>query len=541
MVDQAKRERSKAKGTMTRANKRVISAIEDKFDREIIQGRFETASKKWEVVMEKNEEYIQLKYEEQDQAVPQVEEDWYDEVAAAFEEVEIKYHEYMKSMKGGESRDEERGAGIEKGKEIKEKENDQLVFSKRMHEFEKKTMSSMLRELEGVITNLKSTETVIKAYQEDVKTQLLKLRSSQREVVMRGAETDIDVLEGEFAKMVIEVGRRVEEMRNTKETKGKCQMKLDRVKLPSFSGAIREYPRFKKDFESQVEPNIERDAIPYVLKSCLSGEALEVVKNVDDDAVKMWERLKEKYGRPSKVTDAIMFEIKGMKQINEGDDRKFAEVVDLVESSWRDLRMIGMESEISNTTVVSFIEEKLPRSIKAQWCLEVCENEKDEESGSNKISNDKGKFDVFLKFLLKHKRAMEYGAEQIRVSCPQKMGQTHVLQGQESNSSKENCWIHTGIPAGLHPIWKCREFLAKTVKDRIKLVQEYDACRACLLKRCPGAKDPNLCKSAFKCFETGCRQPHNQLLHERKEIVGSAMHAGSSSSGQETMLPLQKI
>ena len=73
MADQAKRERSKAKGTMTRANKRVVSAIEDKFDREIIQGRFETASKKWEVVMEKNEEYIQLKYEEQDQAVPQVE------------------------------------------------------------------------------------------------------------------------------------------------------------------------------------------------------------------------------------------------------------------------------------------------------------------------------------------------------------------------------------------------------------------------------------------------------------------------------------
>ena len=50
-----------------------------------------------------------MKYEEKDQAVAQVEEDWYDEVAAAFEEVEIKYHKYMKSMKGGESRDEERG------------------------------------------------------------------------------------------------------------------------------------------------------------------------------------------------------------------------------------------------------------------------------------------------------------------------------------------------------------------------------------------------------------------------------------------------
>ena len=82
--------------------------------------------------------------------------------------------------------------------------------------------------------------------------------------------------------------------------------------------------------------------------------------------------LKDKYRRASKLTDAIMFEIKKLKQVNEGDDKKFTEMVDIVERSWRDLKMIGMEGEISNSTVVSFIEEKLPRSVKLQWCLKVC-------------------------------------------------------------------------------------------------------------------------------------------------------------------------
>jgi len=316
-------------------------------------------------------------------------------------------------------------------------------------------------------------------------------------------------------------------------------MKLDRVKLPSFSGAIREYPRFKTDFERQVIPTIDEESIPYVLKSCLSGEALEIVKNVDDDVSKMWERLYERYGRPSKVTDAIMFEIKRMRQVNEGNDKRFAELVTLVESSFRDLKLIGMEKEISNTTVVSFIEEKIPKSIKVLWCLEVCEEASEIE--------DMDKFGNFLKFTLKHKRAIEYGSDQMR-STIQKMGQTHAIEERRSTNNREACWIHEGVPDTYHPIWKCREFMGKSVQERGQLVTENKACRACLRKDCGGFKDARLCIRGFKCYETGCKQPHNHLLHETTGVVGttclaSSCHANNieNSSSENTMLPLQKI
>ena len=62
----------------------------------------------------------------------------------------------------------------------------------------------------------------------------------------------------------------------------------------------------KVDFKKQVEPQMESDNIAYALKSCLSEEALRIVESVDDDSEKMWERLDDKYGRPSLLIDVIM-------------------------------------------------------------------------------------------------------------------------------------------------------------------------------------------------------------------------------------------
>ena len=540
MAEQAKRERATAKGASTRANRRVISAIEARLQKEIIQERFETATNQWSVVMNKNEEYIQTRYTEQDEETPQQEEDWYDEVAAAFEAVEIKYHEYMKAMEVGGKDEPIHVQEAEKEDGSNNGAREQLIISQRMYEFEQRTMDTMMKEWKGIVSNEKSTEQVIKVYEQDAREQLTKLRNSQREIIRGGGDGDITALESEFSRLVVEAGKRIEELSTAKETKKKGnKIKMERMKLPVFSGIVREYPTFKRDFDAQVLQEYSEEELPYALKTCLRGEALDVIKNVDDDLAKMWERLKDKYGRASKLTDAIMIEIKKLKQVNEGDDKRFTEMVDIVERSWRDLKMIGMEDEISNSTVVSFIEEKLPHSVKHQWCLAVCTKEEDQDEGGA-VRRDKSKFEEFLKFLLKHKRAMEYGAEQMRSSGHVRTGQTNALQGKEANAPKENCWIHTGV-AGLHPIWKCREFLAKTPEERSAFVKEHGACRACLLKRCQGKEDPAQCKASFKCFEKGCRQPHNHLLHESKPVAGSTMHTGAAGDSQQPMLPLQSI
>ena len=111
------------------------------------------------------------------------------------------------------------------------------------------------------------------------------------------------------------------------------------------------------------------------------------------------------------------------------------------------------------------------------WCLEVCEEASEIE--------DMEKFGNFFKFLLKHKRAIEYGPDEMR-STIQKMGQTHAIEERRSTNNREACWIHEGVPDTYHPIWKCREFMGKSVQERGQLVTENKACRACLRKDCGG-------------------------------------------------------
>jgi hypothetical protein len=37
---------------------------------------------------------------------------------------------------------------------------------------------------------------------------------------------------------------------------------LEKLKMPTFDGDIRQYPRFKKDFEQQVLPGLPKESVP---------------------------------------------------------------------------------------------------------------------------------------------------------------------------------------------------------------------------------------------------------------------------------------
>ena len=58
-----------------------------------------------------------------------------------------------------------------------------MIISQRMYEFEQRTMGSMMKEWQGIVSNEKSTEQVIKVYGQDAREQLAKLRNSQREII----------------------------------------------------------------------------------------------------------------------------------------------------------------------------------------------------------------------------------------------------------------------------------------------------------------------------------------------------------------------
>ena len=115
---------------------------------------------------------------------------------------------------------------------------------------------------------------------------------------------------------------------NRSKARQNCALRMEKAKIPSLNGTIREYPQFKQDFQKQVMPTVDKDSACYILRSCLEKEPAETVKGIDDDIKEMWKRLDEKYGDPAKLTDTIINTIQDIRLIKEWESKRFIELVD---------------------------------------------------------------------------------------------------------------------------------------------------------------------------------------------------------------------
>ena len=253
-------------------------------------------------------------------------------------------------------------------------------------------------------------------------------------------------------------------------------LRLELIKIPRFSGELREYPRFRKDFEVQVMLSLDSSTALYTLRSYLCEGPLAVVRGVDDDIDEMWRRLDEKYGDPAKITDVIINSIQRVKAIKEGEDKRFVEFVEVIESGYRDLLRLGLEKEITTTSSVSIIEKRLPADIRREWARLV--------SSDSSSVDKKNKFPGLLKFLLNQKRAIEYDLSDLRAfgSLGSQAGQQSVhcadavaedlkenkQQPFESKSSSA-CLFHNSASHGTD---ECQLYLSKICGERMDMLRE---------------------------------------------------------------------
>ena len=551
--EEAKRIRTTAKARFTRKRNEFFKSVEENKGMETVKRTFADLHEAWNIVEGKHDIYmIHLPEDEIEQ-----DEAWINELQELYEQAATTHTQYV---------------------------NDQtLNEQKRVEEFHKQESMRLEQEklrrlLERFSTKKKSMKTIFDTLVEhahDIMETQNKdvnapeaLRKTERDLDIALADckalhnTMLELLDHENVEKEIEwirnmhashqeISSRIEAFisakRNDNKTKDKGNpLQLEKIKMPSFHGNVRNYPQFKTDFEKQVMPSINAENAPYVLRSCLGKEPADTVKSVDDDITAMWKRPDEKYGDPAKVADVVMCAIQNMKPIREGENKKFVEFINVIDDGYRDLRRLGLEKEITTTSSVSIIERKLPNDVKREWAKLI--------SSEHSPVDKRDKFPSLLRFLLEQKQAIEYENAELRSNSNLSVkGSLHYLEkrddkvaipeGQGTSRYKRNkCLYHEGAN---HWTNECRLYLSKPVQERRDALKEKGACWSCL-KRGHRIQD---CRVKKPCGVNDCNRFHHKTLHEEEQdkkspsnIVSANGIASVCNNETETcLLQIQKI
>ena len=269
----------------------------------------------------------------------------------------------------------------------------------------------------------------------------------------------------------------------------------------------------------------------YALRSCLCGPALQIVRGVEDDYDKMFQRLDEVYGESRQFVDSIIHNIKSIRPVSDGDSKKFIAMVDILERCWLDLQRMDLTDEMDTVAMVSMIEKLLPPVQKREWIIRV----------DSRSFQSKGMFEELLKYLLREKRVIEYTEHDLRADKPRVVHRAIVdRQDQPSGSSttsrscinytasqtqdnrlnaplpsKKSCWMHK---TDGHSIENCYQFLKMTLPEKIETVRQFGACFNCLQATRHIAKN---CAEPNKCdvieADQKCGRRHHPLLHKKHD------------------------
>ena len=351
------------------------------------------------------------------------------------------------------------------------------------------------------------------------------------------AEQWINDIMTRYDQIELEVGQKLKLLSMVSKTdknsvhNSTAVVKIDKMKFQVFEGDMKKYPEFRAEFVKHVQPQCSESQLAFVLKQHLSESVRDEMSNVLDDYTKMWQRLDQRYGKTSKIVDAILADVKRIS-LNDTSDSNVLQMINIVEKAHRDLERLGEHAELRNSTSISMIEQAMPMQMKHEWVKLIA---------SVDCSNSE-KFDSLLAFLGDWRNRLEYLGASIRdapdVPSASTTGSTlHVNRLPERQKTK--CWLHKlDGPAGEHPIWKCKVFLGKSKKERRDLVVSHKACVRCLLIDCEGANDAGKCARQFNCFE--CQGLHNSRLHDDSY---SSFHLNQQHTAltNNAILPMQSI
>ena len=146
-----------------------------------------------------------------------------------------------------------------------------------------------------------------------------------------------------------------------------CAFRIEKPRMPNFTGDVREYAIFKSDFEHIIGSKYSnRDAIA-LLRTALTGKPLEMIKGIGSDYNAAWDYLDSVYGDPRFFSDTVTQDITRFKPLRSDEDSCFCELVHLVRRSYNTLKQVDRPHDMDNNHVLALIEQKMCNDDRKVW------------------------------------------------------------------------------------------------------------------------------------------------------------------------------
>ena len=320
----------------------------------------------------------------------------------------------------------------------------------------------------------------------------------------------------------------------------KPQISLERARLPTFSGDMRDYYHWKSEWEDLQElgnPHGTECIIRFHLLNSLHEKVKkDLVLTCCESADEMFKLLDRKYGNKAKIVLLITNEVQALPPVRGNNPRRTIVLIQAVERALYNLQILGEEDAVKDRVVAQSIESKLPSSLKKEWIMHKTVPE-------NRFS-PLDHFDCLLKFLKKQEEILEE-LDQLEQSPVDK---GPVEKGAADNPDKRGRKAFTKSTAGQrddHPsctvcgdeshagkLFACKVFREQDLSSKRAHLKKLGLCSKCLR---PHPKDGKGCTPRYLCPKADCRKggvlDHNYLLCPKPPITKK----DSSSEEQSTV------
>ena len=147
----------------------------------------------------------------------------------------------------------------------------------------------------------------------------------------------------------------------------KCAFRIEKPRVQSFTGDVREYAIFKSDFEHIIGSKYSNRNAIALLRTALTGKPLEMIKSIGSDYNPAWDYLDSVYGDPRFGSDTITQDITRFKPLRSDEYSRFCELVHLVRRSYNTLKQVNRPHDMDNNHVLALIEKKMCSDDRKLW------------------------------------------------------------------------------------------------------------------------------------------------------------------------------